>query len=139
MSDINIHYFFESPDRFPWTVLGFDYPVYGPSYIYACKILAPFSPIDKNFLLGKPTLRELCKLGESGSQAAADIYKYFSVLENERDPYKPTSVAREVLDFLRHNSDFKKTVETLLQRMVNKGHEFPEEALWSGRGSGLYV
>lgn len=125
--NINFSYFF-TVDKFPWELMGSDRPCYGSSHSYVCKLIAPYAGQDGNFLRGKPALFEMAKF--SDNPAIEDIYRHFTKVYENRDPYNRVSVAQEILDYLRNHSEFKLDMGKRLVAAHQKGNTLPQAAVY---------
>jgi len=135
MKNVNIDFFFKHPGRFPWEYLGWTYPVYGDCYHYLCRYLAEFEPDQKQFLLSKPSLRELESFARDNHGLAGQIIKFYerTLVKKERNFGQP-SVAVEVVEFLKEFHAFKKMLEQNLNRDINNGRvKVPEAAFEPNR------
>jgi hypothetical protein len=127
LMDIDIYYFF-TPSRFPWSLVGSTYPVYGPSYLYACRLVAQFAGQESGVLLGSPSLFELERFRDNST--IQDLYKHFRQLEENRDPYNKKDLVEEVLDYIRNHAEFRLYLKKKLIAEHMKGNHLPEASIY---------
>jgi hypothetical protein len=130
---VNIQYFFKSPNKFPWEVMGLSHPKLGSMCGIICRIIAQYaSPEWKYYYAQGPSLSELKRHFEhyQESSPAEDIIRHC-----EREKYDSTApVAAGVLDFLSSFPPFCNDFQQKMDALYFAGRiKIPEEAKQSAK------
>jgi hypothetical protein len=112
----------ESPSNFPWDILGYPIPKFGPIHAYVIEMMAPFQDVNvKPFLLGRPSLSELKRFNNQAN--IQWIARLIIFCETNPDPktFERLSTAEYVLVFLRREAAFYTHVQNMIESKWRRG------------------
>lgn len=113
---VNIDYFFNHPDGFPWDVLGLSRPYYGPVHSYVCAAASLICNPEERRFLRDATLRELIRFSEV-SPMAAEVAKFCQGLGTVNCRHEK---AKLVISWMRHSQRFREYMQTLLDGLYRQ-------------------
>lgn len=116
---INIEYFFDHPDGFPWDVLGLSRPYSGPLHGYLCDAAMLFvEAIERDLLAQRPALFEIGKFANIHHGIFENIYEYCRINGNIQCRF---SKAELVVNWLHSQRNFKDYMQKRLDSLWRQG------------------
>jgi len=120
---LDLRSLWESPANFPWDILGYTIPKFGPIHAYVVEIMAPFQNTNvQPFLLGRPSLSELKRFNNKANLLW--ISRLISYCESNPDPktFEKLSTAEYVLAFLKGEVVFYTHVQNMIESKWRRGY-----------------
>lgn len=127
MDLVNIDYFLDRIDRFPWDIMDLTLPKYGPPHSYICSAVAPYlDPYKQMFYLARPNLNELTRFAKEDQGLTSLIIEHC-----EKGLRKRMDVDRIVLEFLSNFDPFRNDFSKRINMLYRSGRiKIPKESLW---------
>jgi hypothetical protein len=114
---IDIYYFFDHRDRFPFDILGLSRPGVAPLHSYVCEAaMLIASPDERMFMLQKPSLRELRRFSDEGL-----IHRIVKFCETKEETTCRHTKADDVIQFIRHEYGLKDLIQKRLDLLYRTG------------------